>query len=47
VISPVFADVMARVRSIGVPRRFIHRYGTWQELDAALGMDAAGIRSRL
>ena len=47
VISPVFADVAARVRSIGVPRRFIHRYGTWQELDAALGMDATGIRARL
>jgi len=47
VITLVFADVAARVRSIGVPRRFIHRYGTWQELDAAMGMGTAGIRARL
>jgi transketolase len=47
VIGPVFADLPARVRHIGVPRRFIHRYGTWQELDAALGLDATGIRARL
>jgi len=47
VITPVFADVAARVRSIGVPRRFIHRYGTWQELDEAMGIDTAGIRARL
>ncbi len=47
VIAPVFADLAARVRYVGVPRQFIHRYGTWQELDAALGMDASGIRSRL
>jgi transketolase len=47
VITAVFADVAVRLRSIGVPRRFIHRYGTWQDLDASLGMDAKGIRARL
>jgi transketolase len=29
---------------IGVPRRFIHDYGTWRDLDADLGLDVPGIR---
>jgi transketolase len=32
-----------RVVSIGVPRRFLHRYGEPSEHDAALGLDTAGI----
>jgi transketolase len=33
--------------SIGVPRRFIGRYGTSSEHDAALGLDVRGIRERI
>jgi transketolase len=40
-------DRTARVVSIGVPRRFLHEYGTPQEHDAALGLDGVGIRRRL
>lgn len=32
---------------IGVPRAFVHDYGTWQELDEDMGLDARGIRARL
>jgi transketolase len=47
VIASSFDDVPARIRYIGVPRRFIRSYGTWQELDTEVGLDAAGIRARL
>jgi transketolase len=30
----------------GVPRRFVHDYGMWSEIDADLGLDAAGLRPR-
>jgi transketolase len=33
--------------SIGVPRKFIERYGTSEEHDAALGLDVRGIRERI
>jgi len=33
--------------SIGVPRRFIERYGTSAQHDAALGLDVHGIRERI
>jgi transketolase len=36
-----------RLLSIGVPRRFIERYGTAAEHDAALGLDVRGIRERV
>ena len=32
---------------VGVPRRFVHDYGTWAEIDALLGLDEAGLRVRL
>jgi transketolase len=32
---------------IGVPRRFVHDYGTWAEIDTLLGLDEAGLRARL
>ena len=32
---------------LGVPRRFVHDYGTWAEIDAVLGLDEAGLRARL
>jgi transketolase len=47
VIAPALADSPARLRFVGVPRRFIHSYGTWRDLDAQLGLDASGIRRRL
>lgn len=39
--------IAATYRFIGVPRRFVHAYGTWQELDADAGLDVAGLRERL
>jgi transketolase len=36
-----------RLLAIGVPRRFIHRYGTWVEHDRHLGLDTASIRQRI
>jgi transketolase len=36
-----------RLLSIGVPRRFIHTYGTHVEHDLALGLDTASIRERI
>jgi transketolase len=39
--------VPARIASIGVPRRFLREYGTPEENDRALGLDAAGIRRRI
>lgn len=47
VVASTFDDVAVHARFIGVPRRFIHAYGTWQELDADVGLDAAGIKARL
>jgi transketolase len=32
---------------VGVPRRFVHDYGTWAEIDALLGLDDAGLRARM
>jgi transketolase len=36
-----------RLLSIGVPRRFIHAYGTHEEHDRALGLDIGSIRARI
>ncbi len=47
VVTVALAHVPARYLSIGVPRAFIHDYGTPADLDADLGLDAAGIRRRL
>jgi hypothetical protein len=33
-----------RYVSIGVPRAFIHAYGSSEDLDADVGLDSAGIR---
>ena len=40
-------DRPARIGSIGVPRRPLSRYGTPEEHERALGLDAAGIGERL
>ncbi len=47
VVASTFEDMAVRGRFIGVPRRFVHTYGTWQQLDADMGLDATGIRARL
>ena len=47
VIARALGSSPTRSRFVGVPRRFIHGYGTRQELDADVGLDAAGIRARL
>ena len=47
VLTTILSHVPARFEWIGVPRRFIHAYGSPEELDADLGLDAEGIRARL
>jgi len=37
----------SRYATIGVPKRFVHDYGSWAEIDAGLGLDERGIRGRL
>jgi transketolase len=46
-VVAALAHVPARFASIGVPRRFLHDYGTTAQHDRANGLDAAGIRRRL
>ncbi len=47
VLTEALRHVPTRFVSIGVPREFIHGYGTPNELDADLGLDAQGVRARL
>ena len=42
-----FAHLRVAIRFIGVPRAFIHDYGSWRDIDATLGLDAAGTPIRL
>jgi transketolase len=46
-VMPALATRPARVTFVGVPRAFVHGYGTRADLDAALGLDEAGIRRRV
>jgi transketolase len=46
-IMTALASVPVRVEAIGVPRQILSRYGTPEQHDEALGLDAAGIRARL
>jgi len=46
-LGPALEDRRVRTASIGVPRRFLHRYGEPREHDAALGLDAAGLATRI
>jgi transketolase len=50
-LVPALAEALrhlpSRFVSIGVPRRFITTYGTREEHDWELGLDAAGIRRRI
>ena len=47
VVTTALAHVPTRYTFIGVPRAFIHNYGTRTEIDADLGLDSSGIRRRL
>jgi transketolase len=46
-VSEALGGRLARLHAIGVPRVVIRDYGTPDQLDHALGLDAAGIRERL
>ena len=46
-VSAALAHRATRLLSVGVPRAFISRYGTTAQHDAALGLDASGIRARV
>jgi transketolase len=46
-VTDAFAHRPTRLLSIGVPRRFIHRYGKQDEHDRALRLDVASIRERI
>ena len=45
VLAETFQGMPASLAFLGVPRAFIHSYGTPEELDAELGLDAAGLRA--
>ena len=47
VVGDTFRGIPAALTFVGVPRSFIHGYGTPADLDADLGLDAAGLRARL
>lgn len=47
VVTAALGHLAIRYGSVGVPRAFIHRYGTWRQLDEMLGLDAAGIGRRI
>jgi transketolase len=47
VVTRALGHMPAKYTFIGVPRRFVHDYGTWAEIDADLGLDATGLRARL
>ena len=46
-VAAALAHRPARILSIGIPREVISRYGTVEEHDRELGLDARGIRERI
>jgi transketolase len=46
-VAAALADVPRRIAAIGVPNAEHRKYGTWQEHNAAHGLDAGGIRARI
>jgi transketolase len=46
-MTQALQQVPARFCSIGVPRAFIHAYGTPADLDVDVGLDRAGVRARV
>jgi len=47
VVAETFRGVPACLAFIGVPRAFIHGYGTPADLDADVGLDVGGLRQRM
>ena len=47
VVVPALDRRVAALVAIGVPRSFIHAYGTARDLDRELGLDVAGVGARL
>jgi hypothetical protein len=43
VLAETFRGAPAAVAFVGVPRAFIHRYGTAADLDADVGLDVPGL----
>lgn len=46
-ISAALEDMPTRIRTIGVPHQFLHRYGTLEQYNTALGLTPEAIRSRI
>jgi transketolase len=46
-LADALRHVPSRFDAVGVPRAFIHEYGTPADLDASLGLDVAGIRRQV
>lgn len=46
-VAAALADVPHRIAAIGVPNVEFRKYGTWLEHNAAHGLDARGIRTRI
>jgi transketolase len=46
-VAAALSDRAVRIVSVGVPRAFLHHYGTPGEHDEATGLDATGIARRL
>jgi transketolase len=46
-VARALANVPHRIAAIGVPNVEHRKYGTWQEHNAAHGLDARGIRARI
>jgi transketolase len=46
-VAAALADTPHRIAAIGVPNVEHRKYGTWQEHNAAHGLDARGIRARI
>jgi transketolase len=44
VVTAALVDRPMRYASIGVPRAFIHEYGSPEDLDASVGLDEGGVR---
>ena len=46
-VAAALADIPHRIAAIGVPNVEHRKYGTWQDHNAAHGLDARGIRTRI
>ena len=46
-VSETVVSQPVRIEHIGVPREFIHRYGTMDDIDQLLGLTEGGIRTKI